>query len=53
MDLRNMGVNKVVLVTDSTVAKLDAVRVASESLEREGVQFEVFDRVRVEPKDSS
>ncbi|KAF2494714.1 putative Fe-containing alcohol dehydrogenase [Lophium mytilinum] len=53
MDFKNMGAKKVMVVTDSTVKKLDAMRQVVEGLEAEGIKFEVFDEVRVEPKDSS
>ncbi|KAF2870168.1 NAD-dependent methanol dehydrogenase [Massariosphaeria phaeospora] len=53
MDFKNLGSKKVMVVTDSTVRKLNAMKQVVEGLEREGVPFEVFDQVRVEPKDSS
>ncbi|KAF2250136.1 Dehydroquinate synthase-like protein, partial [Trematosphaeria pertusa] len=53
MDFKNMGAKRVMVVTDGNVRKLDAMRQVVEGLEREGVPFEIFDKVRVEPKDSS
>lgn len=53
MDVKNLGASKVMVVTDGTVSKLDAMRQVREGLDKEGIQFEVFDGVRVEPKDSS
>lgn len=53
MDFKNMGAKKVMVVTDGNVRKLDAMKQVVEGLTREGVPFEVFDGVRVEPKDSS
>jgi hydroxyacid-oxoacid transhydrogenase len=53
MDFKNMGAKRVMVVTDPNVRKLDAMKQVVEGLEREGVHFEVFDKVRVEPKDSS
>lgn len=53
MDFKNIGAKRVIVVTDKTVAKLDAMKQASEGLTREGVEFRVYDGVRVEPKDSS
>ena len=53
MDFTNLGVKKVCVVTDSNVAKLDAIKQAVEGLSREGIEFTIFDKVRVEPKDSS
>lgn len=53
MDLKNLGAKKVCVVTDATVDKLDAMRQVREGLTREGISFEVFSNVRIEPKDSS
>ncbi|KAI9926804.1 hypothetical protein ASPWEDRAFT_120799 [Aspergillus wentii DTO 134E9] len=53
MDFKNMKVNRVCIVTDQNVAKLDAMKQAVEGLSREGIEFTVFDKTRVEPKDSS
>lgn len=53
MDMKNMQAKRVCVVTDSTVAKLTAVAQVREALTREGIDFTIFDKVRVEPKDSS
>lgn len=53
MDLSNMGAKRVMVVTDGNVRKLEAMKQTVEALEREGVQYEIFDKVKVEPKDSS
>ncbi|ETS77755.1 hypothetical protein PFICI_09817 [Pestalotiopsis fici W106-1] len=53
MDFANMGAKKVCVVTDSTVRRLTAMKQVEEALNAEGIDFEVFDKVRVEPKDSS
>lgn len=53
MDFKNMGAKRVCIVTDANVSKLDAMKQAVEGLSREGIEFTVFDKVRVEPKDSS
>lgn len=53
MDFKNMGAKRVCIVTDSNVIKLDAMKQAVEGLSREGIEFTVFDKVRIEPKDSS
>lgn len=53
MDLADMGLKRVLVVTDPRVAKLQPVEVVRESLAREGIDFEVFDQVRVEPTDRS
>ena len=53
MDFKNLGAKKVCVVTDAHVSKLDAMAQAREGLGREGIEFIVFDRTMVEPKDSS
>lgn len=53
MDMQNLGSKKVMVVTDKNVGKLDAMKQSIEGLERAGIKYEVFDNVRVEPKDSS
>ena len=53
MDFANMRAKRVCIVTDKNVAKLDAMKQAVEGLSREGIEFTVFDKVRVEPKDYS
>lgn len=53
MDLKNMGSLRVCVVTDKNVAKLDAMRQVSESLNRSDVDFTIFDKTLVEPKDYS
>ncbi|KAI9781736.1 MAG: hypothetical protein M1839_005729 [Geoglossum umbratile] len=52
MDFRNLGVDKVAVVTDANVRRLDVVGVALEALAREGVGVVgVFEGVGVEPKE--
>ncbi|EON68109.1 hydroxyacid-oxoacid transhydrogenase [Coniosporium apollinis CBS 100218] len=53
MDFKNMGSKRVMVVTDKTVRKLNAMKQVVEGLEKEGVQYQIYDGVRVEPKDSS
>ncbi|KAH0614865.1 uncharacterized protein H6S33_000501 [Morchella sextelata] len=53
MDFANMKAKKVVVVTDQTVAKLQSMKTAIEALEKEGIKYEIFSDVRVEPKDYS
>lgn len=53
MDFKNMGAHRVCVVTDKNVLKLDAMQQVEEGLAREGVEFTIYDNVRVEPKDSS
>lgn len=52
-DLRNLGARKVCLVTDVNVAQLPSVKVALDSLARNGINYEVYDETRVEPTDGS
>jgi hydroxyacid-oxoacid transhydrogenase len=52
-DLQALGIKRALVVTDPTVARLAAMQTVRESLEAAGIDFEVFDRVRVEPTDES
>lgn len=53
MDLRDMGVRRVLVVTDPHLARLPPMAVLRASMEAEGVAYDVYDRVRVEPTDVS
>ena len=53
MDLKEIGARRVLVLTDPLVGKLPPVRTVLESLDRSGVPFDLFDRVRVEPSDES
>jgi hydroxyacid-oxoacid transhydrogenase len=53
MDLKELGTKLAMVVTDPVVAKLPPVRTALDSLERNGIPFALYDRVRVEPSDES
>jgi len=53
MDLSQLKVQRVMVVTDPNLAKLAPVATVRESLERENIQYELFDRVHVEPTDLS
>ena len=53
MDLVDMGVEKVMVVTDGVLASLPPVTNLLAALEDSGVRFQLFDRVRVEPTDRS
>ena len=50
---RAFGLKRVLLVTDPRLASLPPVETAKESLRKAGVEFDIFDRVRVEPTDAS
>lgn len=53
MDFKNMGAGKVCVITDNTVKNLDAMKQVVEGLGREKIEFTIFDKCQVEPKDSS
>ena len=53
MDFKNLGSKRVLVVTDKIVKGLNAMVQVREGLNREGVEFRVFDDCRVEPKDTS
>lgn len=51
MDFQNLGARKVGVFTDPTIKDLTPMRQSIEGLEAQGIKYEVFDRVRVEPND--
>jgi hydroxyacid-oxoacid transhydrogenase len=53
MDLAELKVRRVMVVTDPNLAGLAPVATVLESLRSEGIQFELFDRAHVEPTDVS
>ncbi|MEM8486712.1 MAG: hydroxyacid-oxoacid transhydrogenase [Bacteroidota bacterium] len=53
MDLKDLGMRHVLVVTDKHLADLPPVLRVRASLEKEGVSYAVFDDVRVEPTDAS
>ena len=53
MDLSDMGLERVLVITDPNLVDLPPVQIARESLESEGIEYDLFDRVRVEPTDIS
>jgi len=53
MDLADLGARHVLLLTDPRLAALPPVATVRESLERESIAYDLFDRVRVEPTDAS
>lgn len=52
-DAKQFGMSRVMVVTDSRVAKLEPVQVVMEALRAEGIDAMLFDQVRVEPTDVS
>lgn len=53
MDLADMGIKRVLLMTDQNLKDSFPVQTVKEALEAEGISYEVFDQVRVEPTDIS
>ena len=53
MDLAEIAAKLVLVVTDRVLAKLPPVHTVLESLERSGIPYALYDRVRVEPSDES
>jgi hydroxyacid-oxoacid transhydrogenase len=53
MDLAELKVKRVMVVTDPNLAKMAPVATVLESLQSEQIPFELFDRVHVEPTDVS
>jgi len=49
MDLADLGARRVMVLTDPVVARLAPVATALESVQKAGVEYELFDRVRTEP----
>ena len=52
-DLAALGVKRVLLVTDERLRDGVAVQTALDSCQSEGLEVEVFDRIRIEPTDES
>jgi hydroxyacid-oxoacid transhydrogenase len=52
-DLKEMGARIVLVVTDPTVSRLPPAQTVVESLELNGVEYVIYDRVRIEPSDQS
>ncbi len=52
-DMRRLGCSRVLVMTDPIIAELAPVAIVCESLSEAGVEFAIYDRVRVEPTDVS
>ncbi|CAO3599845.1 unnamed protein product [Absidia cylindrospora] len=52
-DLNNLKAKKVAVYTDANIAKLHPLKAVIESLEKNHVNYALYDTVRVEPTDSS
>jgi hydroxyacid-oxoacid transhydrogenase len=53
MDLAELGVRRAMVVTDRHLADLPPVAAVRQSLQTEGIEYRVFDCVRIEPNDRS
>ena len=53
MDLADMGIKHVMVLTDPNMRKLPPVETVLESLSSQNIEYILFDQVRVEPTDSS
>jgi hydroxyacid-oxoacid transhydrogenase len=53
MDLSELGLKRVMVVTDPNLTGMPPVKTVLESLSLENVSYSLFDRVRIEPTDSS
>ncbi|CAH0592288.1 unnamed protein product [Chrysodeixis includens] len=51
-DLVNMSANNVCVMTDPNVVKLNPLKTTLDSLTKNGVNYKVYDKVRVEPTDT-
>jgi hydroxyacid-oxoacid transhydrogenase len=52
-DLKDLGARVVLVLTDPTVRRLPPAQAVFESLEQSGLEYVVYDRVRIEPSDQS
>nr|XP_033790112.1 hydroxyacid-oxoacid transhydrogenase, mitochondrial isoform X2 [Geotrypetes seraphini] len=53
MDLQNMGVKNVCVMTDKNLSQLPPVKAVLNSLVKNSMKFKMYDTVRVEPTDKS
>lgn len=53
MDIRDRGLKRVMVLTDPTLSDLPPVHTALAAMDREGIEYVVYDCVRVEPTDAS
>ncbi len=53
MDLSDMGLKRVMVVSDPYIVKLPFAQAALEAIENEKIEFKLYDKVRVEPTDKS
>ncbi|CAG4979633.1 unnamed protein product [Parnassius apollo] len=53
MDLVNLGAKNVCIMTDPNVVSLSPMKAVLDSLVKNGINYSVYDKVRVEPTDTS
>ena len=53
MDLKDRGLERVMVLTDPNLQEMEPVHTALAAIEGEGVEYALFDGVRVEPTDGS
>ena len=53
MDLADMGIKKVMVLSDPVLSTMAPVKTVLDSLAEQNVDYTLFDQVRVEPTDSS
>ncbi|KFM70354.1 Hydroxyacid-oxoacid transhydrogenase, mitochondrial, partial [Stegodyphus mimosarum] len=53
MDLKNLNAKKVLLVTDSNISVLPPMTETLDSIHKHGIEYDVFDKVRIEPNNES
>uniref|UniRef100_A0A6J0V469 Hydroxyacid-oxoacid transhydrogenase, mitochondrial n=2 Tax=Pogona vitticeps TaxID=103695 RepID=A0A6J0V469_9SAUR len=53
MDLQNLGARSVCVVTDKNISQLPPLKAVLDSLTANGINFQIYDNVRVEPSDQS
>lgn len=53
LDLVNLGAKNVCVMTDPNLVSLNPVKAVLNSLTKNGINYKVYDKVRVEPTDSS
>lgn len=53
MDLKDRGLKRVMVLTDPNLRESAPVQIALEAMAAEGIEYALFDRVRVEPTDIS
>src|SRR4249919_2752466 len=53
MDLADRGVRNALVLTDPVLRNLPPVQTVLDSLDQQGIKYQLYDRVRVEPTDES